>query len=44
MPMIEWPKRNEKSGISRYCGALIWPRYVKLLAYTAYTISTHVYT
>ena len=26
MPMIEWPKQNENSEISRHCGALIWPR------------------
>ena len=27
MPIMGLPKRNENSGISRYCGALIWPRY-----------------
>ena len=42
MPMIEWPKRNENSKISRHCGALIWPRHVKLLAYIANTIINHV--
>ena len=27
MLMIEWPKQNENSEISRHCGALIWPRH-----------------
>ena len=27
MPIIGLPKRYKNSEISRYCGALIWPRY-----------------
>ena len=26
MPIIEWPKQNENSEISRHCGAIICPR------------------